>query len=691
MIAEFFVADSENTVPKSTLYADGERNVASYTLDEMTEAQKMDAANDTRVWLHAIVPVSASPDYDEVVFDDDIDGAINSLSKIKSGIRSRAAIGFYHNLSYDGPLITDRLLRQGYTFQTSDELHQKNKRGPERGCFTMNMSEKGKIYSIKIRFANNGNMVELRDSANIMPGSVDSIAKTTNFDKLKGTVDYAKPRPVGYVADEIERKYAANDVLIISQALHNLFEVAPLLKKKQTIGGAALEYLKRSLVSKTMGLDIVEEAHWTKATDKYKDDYFDAKFSGEIIKNDDPWFRKAYAGGFTYVNRQNCLISRNQIVDTRHLPFSNKGQTYDVNSLYPSVMFDHEYPVGEPVWRDPKSFRGDHPRPYYVEFNSSFKVKKDHIPFIQLKGNSLFGESEHVRDSMGIVSRVMSKPDFELFVNQYDIEDLEIVKWCDFNSEHHIFDDFVSYFYHIKETSTGARKLFAKLMLNNCYGKLAQGPDRPSGYPYLDDDGVLRILEMNGDSSGAYIPIGAYITAYARNVTIRAAQNNFASFLYADTDSIHLAGPAKGINIDPNKIGAWDHESTWDLARFTRQKGYIERIVDPKTQKPLPINVSMIKAAGASDASKERMLFECTNYNKHTATWNYEKFDGQPRRSDMEILTRFTHGLHEAGKLMRRRVTGGVILQETTFSIHAVDGVTVDLETGLAPTLISKV
>lgn len=95
------------------------------------------------------------------------------------------------------------------------------------------------------------------------------------------------------------------------------------------------------------------------------------------------------------------------------------------------------------------------------------------------------------------------------------------------------------------------------------------------------------------DKKGIYLPIGSFITAYARNKTIRTSQaiKDYSiqkygknKYVYSDTDSIHclldIEEVSKFCEIDDVKLGAWKHESSFTKARFVRQKCYIEEIND---------------------------------------------------------------------------------------------------------------
>ena len=94
---------------------------------------------------------------------------------------------------------------------------------------------------------------------------------------------------------------------------------------------------------------------------------------------------------------------------------------------------------------------------------------------------------------------------------------------------------------------------------------------------------------------GIYLPIGAFITAYAREKTIRTSQAikdysiknyNKDMYIYSDTDSIHTLLSIEELklfcDIDPVKLGAWKHEGSFTKARFVRQKCYIEEFYQEK-------------------------------------------------------------------------------------------------------------
>ena len=129
----------------------------------------------------------------------------------------------------------------------------------------------------------------------------------------------------------------------------------------------------------------------------------------------------------------------------------------------------------------------------------------------------------------------------------------------------------------------------AKICLNSLYGKFATSLDVQSKIPYLDENGIVKYrLGEKETKDGVYLPMGSFITALAREKTIRTSQAikdysikkyGIDMYCYSDTDSIHTLLPIEELkqfcDIDKVKLGAWDHESHFTKAKFIRQKTYL--------------------------------------------------------------------------------------------------------------------
>ena len=221
--------------------------------------------------------------------------------------------------------------------------------------------------------------------------------------------------------------------------------------------------------------------------------------------------------------------------------------------------------------------------------------------------------------------------------------------------------------------SVGARRSLAKLFLNNLYGKMASSDCSSFKVAQVNDDKTLSFFTVvEHNKKVGYIPVGAAITAYAREFTIRAAQKNFygfdkPGFIYADTDSIHCdlrPDELKGVREDPAKFLCWKFETCWDEAIFVRQKTYIEHVTHENRQ---PVEgYYNVKCAGMPSRCKELLIESITGERKlDTYTDDEEKFLLVRRK-----LTDFKLGLAVPSKLKMKRIRGGVILANEFYKMR---------------------
>lgn len=621
----YWVADTESTVPPQELAYGDDTTIHDITVPE-----------DTRVWATSLTCI----DRPGVYVDESLDAFMRRLYDIDGDI-----VVYFHNLTWDAYFFLAWLANHGYRFRDNRLVDDKHRWTVSRGEVVVLCNGTGSFYKLEFRLSNK--RVEFRDSLKLLPFSVDTIAQ--NFDtehkKLKGTVDYGKERPEGYHMTDEERAYCENDVLVVAEALKKLDAVTPEWRECLTIGSMCM----REYLSTFYGQS---RRNRLKA--------YRMRFP-ELDQETDAALRKAYYGGWCYVNPE----VEDQVVGAGHV--------YDVNSLYPTAMHGHTYPCGPPhesATPLAELMRTD--TPFFVRFNASFHVKDGCFPFIQ-SGKHMWSAETHITDSDGEMELTLARPDLELFLECYEVDYLQVAQIWTFDAVIDPFDQYIDKWYEAKQQAgrDGNKVLrqFAKLMLNNLYGKFAQSPVGHTK-AFTIEDGYVVTEDYIDERSGGYIPVGAYITAYARGITIRAANANHDSFMYSDTDSIHLSAPARDIEVDPFKLGAWDNESDFTAARFVRQKTYIEK--DSRTGE------WTIKAAGCPQACKTRMLYEVTwTDTKGVTHYRPLRQDDEGhildrRRSDRSILRRFTYGLKETGKLRRVRLKSGPVLIPTTFEIRRV-------------------
>jgi hypothetical protein len=211
-------------------------------------------------------------------------------------------------------------------------------------------------------------------------------------------------------------------------------------------------------------------------------------------------------------------------------------------------------------------------------------------------------------------------------------------------------------------------------MLNSLYGKFATNPKAKSKVPKLDTDGSVRYEvpwdPVEGDDGKirkvprieyrdpVYTAVGAFCTAWARDKTIRAAQDNYDRFIYADTDSLHLVGyELPDLEIHPTKLGAWKHEGNFVDSKFLRAKTYME------TYEISEEDFNKLDLEG-----KYGMFSDLeTKIIRHTDV----KCAGMPENVKHQVnYDNFTTGASYSGKLMPKHYPGGIVLVDTEFMIR---------------------
>ena len=159
-----------------------------------------------------------------------------------------------------------------------------------------------------------------------------------------------------------------------------------------------------------------------------------------------------------------------------------------------------------------------------------FEIKENKIPTIQIKRSPNFLDNEYLTTSNGeIVTLVLSSVDLKLFLEQYDVYELTYECGWKFKAMNGIFKEYIDKWIKVKNEATlsgnkGIRQV-AKIMLNSLYGKFATSLDVQGKIPYLDNDIVKYKLGEKTTKDGVYLPMGAFITAYARDKTIRTSQS----------------------------------------------------------------------------------------------------------------------------------------------------------------------
>lgn len=582
---------------------------------------------------------------------------------------------FFHNLKFDvafilSYLITELQFEQAITRRNGKPEFLKDKQMKDK-TFKYLCSDMGQWYSLSIRI--HGHMCVFQDSLKLLPFSVKRIGKSFGTKHQKTEIEYSGFRYANCPISAKEKQYIKNDVLVVKEALEIMFSEG---HKKITIASCCMNDYK-----KIFGKE--EFFAYYPQLDALKTD---KELFGS--KNVDQYIRKAYKGGWCYVKkgRENKIL--------------NNGLTVDVNSLYPSMMHSmsgNRYPCGHPhFWRgnyiDDKALEKN--RYFFITFQCRFHVKKDHLPFVQVKNSLMYKGNEclETSDICGLdgnyyryykrgdqvidtkLTITMTQTDFRLFLDHYDVEDLEILHGCWFFTDIGIFDEYLNKWMKIKMESTGPRREIAKLFQNSFYGRFGQNDNSSFKFAYEKENGVIGFIPVSEHNKAVgYIPVAAAITSYARNFTIRAAQQNYESFVYADTDSLHLTckpEEVKGCPIDPVKYCHWKLETQWDKGIFVRQKTYIEHVVIADGNQVEPYY--NIKCAGMPQRCKDYLIrsFEGRKVTKQEK--EEKKFDEQTEKfiNEKRTMEDFKRGLIVPGKLIAKRIIGGIVLQESSYEMR---------------------
>lgn len=592
-------------------------------------------ADDCRVWAYAICEVGNK---DNIIIGTTIDDFMNWCKDSKENHKV-----FFHNLKFDGQFIMHWLFHHG--FEHTTDPYEK-----ESNTFNTLISDKGLYYQIEVIFYRNGknvNKVIFQDSLKLIPLSVDAIAKSFKLPICKLEIDYDSHNnlPVGSPLSEDEIDYIKNDVQIVAYAIEYFYSQG---LDKMTIGSCALAEYKKLIKKKNFNKYF--------PTPKYHDDV-----------------KQSYRGGFTYLNPK----------------FANKiikdGLVFDVNSLYPSVMYgcDDEYlPFGTPIFFEGE-YKNDEIYPLYTQMiRCQFEIKEGKIPTIQIKHGYNFQANEYLTSSGDSeVTICLNSVDLKLFFEQYDVYNLEYISGWKFKSTKGLFTEYIDKWSNnkiqAKKDGNHGLYLISKLFLNSLYGKFGTDTKIKSKIPYLGEDDVIHFHDSDVETKdGVYVAMASFITSYARLKTIKAAQkimDNYnskkskAQFVYADTDSLHIAlcGENReefikncGLDVDSTKLGAWDHEMNFKRGKYLRQKCYLEDEIITEEDYQNGVN------------GKDGFLYskDKEGYYKLKIT-----VAGMPKGCYPFVTFRnFKIGATYKGKMQPKMVKGGVVLSDIDFTIKNV-------------------
>jgi len=287
-------------------------------------------------------------------------------------------------------------------------------------------------------------------------------------------------------------------------------------------------------------------------------------------------------------------------------PIGVKIFAYDINSLYPSVMRDKDFPIGNPTYfegnillQDPKAFGF-----FYCKITAPEGLLH---PILQLHTKTLSG----IRTVSPLGSWEGMYFSEELFNAKKYGYNFEILRGYLFQKGK-IFKDYVDNLYNLRLSypKTDPLNYTCKILLNSLYGRFGMNDDfdileivdqkelleiesgdyniseiKPLGgvgrqNKYLvsysnPDSKILTLIDGNKEDHNVSIGIAAAVTAYARIIMSQFKNNKeLPNLYYSDTDSLYFDGPIPDSFISPTILGKLKLEGIYDQAVFLAPKVY---------------------------------------------------------------------------------------------------------------------
>lgn len=503
--------------------------------------------NDTEcVWLWDVCRIS---DLNHVANGTKIEEFIDYVNDINIGCDI-----YFHNLKFDVSFIINYLLKNGCRLNQNDNIKKLKK-----GEMSTLITDMGQFFKVSIK-NKKGKFIHFIDSLKVIPFSAERIALDFELGIAKGSIDYNKYRPDGYMPTTKEIEYCQTDTAIIAKAMKIMLDEGH--NKLTLSSNAYYDYQK-----------MTSKADWDRWFGKWESNC-DLELDCEI--------REAYRGGFCYAN-------------SKYVNKTIKQPTYyyDVNSLYPSIMMNYALPYGMPI-EFIGQYEHDDEYPLYIqEIEVNMEVKENGIPCI-LNKQLQKGNNKYIVDTSqqsfggGLIRLTVTKYDLDLIYLNYDIYELHFLRGWKFKERKDMFTNYVDKYFKMKvdadKTGNKVKRTIAKLFLNSLYGKFGQNPKRAKKYPKIVD-GVIKLkYDVECDESEPiytiskkfhYLPVAVFITSIARYTIINDIHNvGVDNWLYSDTDSIITLVPLPSHRLSQTKLGLYKKEHTMMRFKTLGQKTY---------------------------------------------------------------------------------------------------------------------
>jgi hypothetical protein len=439
------------------------------------------------------------------------------------------------NAGFDVEIIMIMLLKNRFEFLDNEEE-------PRNRSMRLIMGQK--IYSLSTYFQFNGELVETKyvDLGNLLVGSSLKDVAEKFTDLHKGDFETSKQDKEAFM------EYCLLDAKITRVAYQNISNL---------LGG---EYLTIGSASFNTMLNMNYEG-------KDKKEKF-AKFKavyGDNTLEIDQWLRKWYAGGLGWSStdeRAEAVI-----------------HSYDLKSAYPSeCMGDLPTSIGMLNFTGFKEPTKSHPYAF-IHMRVTGQVKENHVPV--LPSRNIYGDSNiYIYDNKDvyIIKEFGKKSEYDFFLENIEIDDVEYIETVLMkNAKANPLKAYMEHFFHMKETTKGVERDFAKRMLNSLTGKLGTNPVKMNIQFRLDE--LNKLVRDSVEESHIDVYVTHVIAVIISRIRCKlyevdAIIRDRVSFRMYATDSVKHSNEIKIIPTS-NELGMWslEHEDTEFI--FLGLKAYI--------------------------------------------------------------------------------------------------------------------
>ena len=529
---------------------------------------------------------------------------------------------------------------------------------------------KGRIISCKFKLANTKYQVTFLDSYLLIPSSLRKLCKSFGIIGGKGIFPY-KFNNINYSGDVPDIKYFDNISLeeyknykalyknkiwsfrdesiiycnydcialykILSRFNELIFRKFSLnITKYPTLPSLAFGIFRTHYLVNKKDIKTNKDGNSIPTNSKVH------MLSGKIANN----IRLSYTGGAT-----DMFIPKNII--------GTKIYSFDVNSLYPSVMLNNKYPVGSPVYFEGNLFKNKVEGIlgfFYCKITAPDNLN---IPILQT----------HVKTEEGTrtISPLGTWEGMYLSEELYNAKKFgykfEVMWGYTFKSDY-IFKGWVDNLYNMRLSypKSDPMNYICKILLNYLYGRFGMDDSFTKthiisykDYPKFDKDNksdIINVIDLNGnylietksqlsnlktlmdngfETHNVNIAIASAVTAYAR---IHMSQFKDPKFLkenninlyYTDTDSLYFDGPIPDHLISSTILGKLKLEGIFDEAIFLAPKVYALKNLDSEIIKIKGLSKKSINSNGITLDSLYQLLLKGSSSKFNQEKW-YKHLD----------------------------------------------------------------